>query len=132
MRHHTKKRTEIINGAKIMISDGKIRQGDERGTKQGKYVYTEHAQKNKYAFSRTRPTMRKLLFQPRSNGKPIYEVRNGYIIKDKQYKLKLADGYYIIRKLTLRSVADFRQCLMIIAGRYRTRKAYGTAGRRKL
>ena len=34
---------------------------------------------------------------------PIYEVRNGLItIKDKQYPIKLADGYYIIRKLTVR------------------------------
>lgn len=38
-----------------------------------------------------------------SNGseKPIYEVRNGMItIKGKQYPIKLADGFYIIRKLT--------------------------------
>ncbi len=36
--------------------------------------------------------------------KPIqcYEVKNGLItIKDKQYPIKLADGYYIIRKLTV-------------------------------
>lgn len=33
---------------------------------------------------------------------PVYEVKNGYItIKDKQYKIKLADGFYIIRKLTV-------------------------------
>lgn len=33
---------------------------------------------------------------------PVYEVRNGLItIKDKQYPIKLADGYYIIRKLTV-------------------------------
>lgn len=33
--------------------------------------------------------------------KPIYEVKNGFItIKDKQYPINLADGYYIIRKLT--------------------------------
>lgn len=33
--------------------------------------------------------------------KPVYEVKNGLItIKDKQYPIKLADGYYIIRKLT--------------------------------
>lgn len=33
---------------------------------------------------------------------PIYEVRNGLItIKDKQYPIKLADGYYIVRKLTV-------------------------------
>lgn len=32
---------------------------------------------------------------------PVYEVRDGLItIKDKQYPIKLQDGYYIIRKLT--------------------------------
>lgn len=32
---------------------------------------------------------------------PVYEVKNGLItIKGKQYPIKLADGYYIIRKLT--------------------------------
>lgn len=35
--------------------------------------------------------------------KPIYEVKDGKItIKGKQYPIKLADGYYIIRKLTVR------------------------------
>ena len=34
--------------------------------------------------------------------KPVYEVRNGLItIKGKQYPIKLPDGYYIIRKLTV-------------------------------
>lgn len=34
------------------------------------------------------------------DGKPIYTVKNGLItIKDKQYPIKLADGYYLIRKL---------------------------------
>ena len=40
-----------------------------------------------------------------TNGKqhPVYEVRNGLItIKGKQYPIKLVDGYYIIRKLTVR------------------------------
>lgn len=33
---------------------------------------------------------------------PVYEVRNGFItIKGKQYPIKLADGFYIIRKLTV-------------------------------
>ena len=33
----------------------------------------------------------------------VYEVRNGLItIKGKQYPIKLKDGYYIIRKLTVR------------------------------
>lgn len=34
---------------------------------------------------------------------PVYEVKNGQItIKDKQYHISLADGFYIIRKLTVR------------------------------
>ena len=34
---------------------------------------------------------------------PVYEVRDGLItIKGKQYPIKLKDGYYIIRKLTVR------------------------------
>lgn len=34
--------------------------------------------------------------------KPVYEVKDGFItIKGKQYPIKLADGYYIIRKLTV-------------------------------
>lgn len=40
-----------------------------------------------------------------SDGKthPVYEVINGLItIKDKQYPIKLTDGFYIIRKLTVR------------------------------
>ncbi len=33
---------------------------------------------------------------------PVYEVRNGLItVKDKQYPIKLADGFYIIRNLTV-------------------------------
>ena len=34
--------------------------------------------------------------------KPVYQVKDGYItIKDKQYPIKLRDGCYIIRKLTV-------------------------------
>ena len=40
------------------------------------------------------------------NAKPIYEVKDGLItIKGKQYPIKLADGYYIIRKLTVTECA---------------------------
>jgi DNA (cytosine-5)-methyltransferase 3A len=38
-----------------------------------------------------------------TNISPIYEVRNGLItIKDKEYPIKLTDGLYIIRKLTIK------------------------------
>ena len=34
---------------------------------------------------------------------PIYEVKDGYItVKGKQYPIKLVDGFYLIRKLTVR------------------------------
>jgi len=37
------------------------------------------------------------------NGKHIYEVKNGIIkIKDKEYPIRLPDGFYIIRKLTVK------------------------------
>lgn len=40
---------------------------------------------------------------PEKDGTPIYEVKDGFItIKGKQYPIKLRDGYYIIRKLTVR------------------------------
>lgn len=46
------------------------------------------------------------LCEPTESGKnqpPIYEVRNGYITHNgKEYPIKLADGFYIIRKLTVR------------------------------
>lgn len=45
------------------------------------------------------------LYATPANGKtfPIYEVRDGQItIKGQQYPIKLMDGYYIIRKLTVR------------------------------
>ena len=45
---------------------------------------------------------------PRANGSQqhIYEVKDGQItIKDKQYPIKLADGYYTIRKLTVTECA---------------------------
>ena len=53
---------------------------------------------------RHRHTMVAEPIEPKS-GKthPVYEVRNGLItIKGKQYPIKLADGYYILRKLTVR------------------------------
>ncbi len=37
------------------------------------------------------------------DGRPVYEVKDGLItIKGRQYPIKLADGFYIIRKLTVR------------------------------
>ena len=50
------------------------------------------------------PTHIPNVIEHKSNKKyPVYEVRDGLItIKGKQYPIKLQDGYYIIRKLTVR------------------------------
>ena len=54
------------------------------------------------AASGNRQTNSGSVFIIEQSNRPIYEVRNGYItINDKQYPIKLADGYYIIRKLTV-------------------------------
>ena len=40
---------------------------------------------------------------PDGKARPVYEVRDGFItIKGKEYPIKLRDGFYIIRKLTVR------------------------------
>ena len=42
----------------------------------------------------------------KKNAKPIYEVKDGFItIKGKKYPIKLPDGFYIIRKLTVTECA---------------------------
>ena len=44
-----------------------------------------------------------LVDDPKGKPRPVYEVQNGLItIKDKQYPIKLADGFYVVRKLTVR------------------------------
>lgn len=43
-----------------------------------------------------------ILPYPEHDGQPIYEVKDGHIsIKGKTYPIKLADGFYVIRKLTV-------------------------------
>ena len=93
---------EIIEGAKILIANGKIRQCDDKGSKQGKYVYTELADKSNTISAGQAHNEKVLVKVPDGTWKNVYEVRDGMItIKGKQYPIKLADGLYIIRKLTV-------------------------------
>lgn len=93
---------EIIDGAEILVANGKIRQGDDKGSKQGKYVYTELTDKSNTISAGQAHNEKVLVQAPDGTWKNIYEVRDGMItIKDKQYPIKLADGFYIIRKLTV-------------------------------
>lgn len=93
---------ELINGAEIFISNGKIRQGDSAGSKQGKYVYTELTEKSNVISAGQAHNEKVLVPAPKGKWKTIYIVRDGQItIKGQQYPIKLPDGYYIIRKLTV-------------------------------
>ena len=91
-----------LKSCDVVVTDQNIRctYKDGSGTAQGYTVYFDdvkgpsvivgHAHKMK-------------IIEP-ATGKewPVYEVRDGQItIKGKQYPIKLADGFYIIRKLTV-------------------------------
>ena len=91
-----------LQSCDVVVTDQNIRctYKDRSGTAQGYTVYFDdvkgpsviagHAHKMK-------------IIEP-ATGKewPVYEVRDGQItIKEKQYPIKLADGFYIIRKLTV-------------------------------
>ena len=91
-----------LQSCNVVVTDQNIRctYKDGSGTAQGYTVYFDdvkgpsviagHAHKMK-------------IIEP-ATGKewPVYEVRDGKItIKGKQYPIKLADGFYIIRKLTV-------------------------------
>ena len=91
-----------LQSCNVVVTDQNIRctYKDGSGTAQGYTVYFDdvkgpsviagHAHKMK-------------IIEP-ATGKewPVYEVRDGQItIKEKQYPIKLADGFYIIRKLTV-------------------------------
>lgn len=93
----------IINGVDIFITDRAIRQGDKSGTKQGKYVYLPTADKSNTISSGQAHNEKILVPAPKGKWEKVYVVRNGFIFIDgKQYPIKLADGHYIIRKLTIR------------------------------
>lgn len=93
----------IIDGAKVIIANGKIRQGDELGSKQGKYVYLPTCEKSNTIGSGQAHNEKVLQEVGRGeNYRTVYEVRNGLItINGKQYRINLSNGCYIIRKLTV-------------------------------
>lgn len=94
---------DLIDGAKVIIANGKIRQGDELGSKQGKYVYLPTCEKSNTIGSGQAHNEKVLQEVGRGeNYRTVYEVRAGLItINGKQYPIKLSDGFYIIRKLTV-------------------------------
>lgn len=94
---------DLINGADIVVTNGKIRQSDCRGTKQGKYIYLPCCKKSN-TLSAGQSHNEKVLSKIDANKtdyKNIYEVTNStIIINGKPFSVNLEDGQYIIRKLT--------------------------------
>ena len=93
---------EPLHSCDVVITDQNIRctYKDGSGTAQG-YTVTFYDVK---APSVIAGHAHKMKIIERATGKeiPVYEVRGGFItIKGKQYPIKLADGFYIIRKLTV-------------------------------
>ena len=105
----------VLNGCDLKFSEGKLRQGNQKHSKQGTYVYFPDCKKSNAIIAGHAADEK--VFQPLSaclryecheihHGyhefhETAYEVKNGMItIKDKTYPIKLQDGYYIIRKLT--------------------------------
>ena len=86
----------------VVVTDENIKcvYKDGSGTAQGYTVYFDDVK----APSVIAGHAQKMKIIERATGKehPVYEVQDGLItIKGKTYPIKLADGYYIIRKLTV-------------------------------
>lgn len=91
-----------LHSCDVVITDQNIRCAykDGSGTAQGYTVYFDDV-KSPSVIAGHAHKMK--IIEP-ATGKewPVYEVKNGQItIKEKQYPIKLADGFYIIRKLTV-------------------------------
>ena len=87
----------VIESTPIRIGSMPKSNGEET-TGQGRRVYSIEGKSTTLA---TKPEM---LAVPtdKPQSKPLYEVKDGKItIKGKQYPIKLADGHYTIRKLTV-------------------------------
>lgn len=92
----------LLHSCDVVITDQNIRctYKDDSGTAQGYSVYFDDVKSPSVIAGHAH----KMKVIERAAGKehPIYEVRDGLItIKGKQYPIKLSDGYYIIRKLTV-------------------------------
>ena len=94
---------EPLHSCDVVITDQNIRctYKDGSGTAQG-YTVTFDDMKAPSVIAGHAHKM-KIIEQATGKETPVYEVRGGYItIKGTQYHIKLADGFYIIRKLTVR------------------------------
>ena len=92
-----------LDNCDVVITDNNIRCSykDGSGTAMGYSVYFDDV-KSPTVISGHAAKMKIIERVSDKKQHPVYEVRNGLItINGKQYPIKLKDGYYIIRKLTV-------------------------------
>ena len=93
-----------LDNCDVVITDNNIRCSykDGSGTAMGYSVYFDNV-KSPTVISGQAAKMKIIERVSDKKQYPVYEVRDGLItIKGKQYPIKLRDGYYILRKLTVR------------------------------
>ena len=93
-----------LDNCDVVITDNNIRCSykDGSGTAMGYSVYFDNV-KSPTVISGQAAKMKIIERVSDKKQYPVYEVRDGLItIKGKQYPIKLVDGYYIIRKRTVR------------------------------
>lgn len=91
-----------LHSCDVVITDQNIRctYKDGSGTAQGYSVYFDDVKSPSVIVGHAHKM--KIIEPATGKEHPVYEVRGGFItIKGKQYPIKLADGFYIIRKLTV-------------------------------
>lgn len=89
---------KVREGSVIQVTDNNIHGLRKNGaTEAESFVYFPNGKTNALLTGH-----KPMCIEPANKKEPVvYEVKNGFItIKDKRYPIKLADGYYIIRKLT--------------------------------
>lgn len=93
-----------LHSCDVVVTDQNIRctYKDGSGTAQG-YTVTFDDVKSPSVIAGHAHKMKLIERATDKKQMPVYEVRSGQItIKGKEYPIKLADGFYIIRKLTVR------------------------------
>lgn len=91
-----------LHSCNVVITDRNIKCSykDGSGTAQGYTVYFDDVKSPAVIAGHAHKM--KIIERATGKGYPVYEVKNGLItIKGQQYPIKLIDGYYIIRKLTV-------------------------------
>lgn len=92
-----------LHSCDVVITDQNIRCAykDGSGTAQGYSVYFDNVKSPSVIAGHAHKM--KVIVPATGKEYPVYRVQDGLItIKGQQYPIKLADGYYIIRKLTVR------------------------------